>query len=105
MSEIRLNVNDRVRIRLTRRGRQILAVNGRAIWPKEDRDGYSEWQLWELFELFGDKIYLGCETPFETEIILGPSPAVTRVPADRGPGARGLLGFEPAHHVSLSHPH
>ena len=35
---------------------------------KKDKNGWSEWQLWDLMHTFGNYIYLGCKAPFETNI-------------------------------------
>jgi hypothetical protein len=74
------NVNDKVRVRLTARGREILRQQREELYrgigkkppphagPKEDADGWSEWQLWELMDAFGHHVHLGCDVPFETTI-------------------------------------
>lgn len=76
-SAIKLNLNDRVRVKLTDHGREILrkdyeerfAFLGRKyVPPKEDAEGWSEWQLWNLFQDFGQHIYLGGKLPFDTII-------------------------------------
>jgi hypothetical protein len=77
---MKFNINSIVRIQLTDVGRDVL----RRQWDErhsqypdvfrvykgkdEDSEGYSEWQLWQLFETFGDYVYLGARLPFETEI-------------------------------------
>lgn len=38
------------------------------VYELEDENGFSQWQMWRLFETFGEHIFLGCEPPFETEI-------------------------------------
>ena len=38
----------------------------------EDASGWSEWQLWEFMNYFGEIIYMGPPPPFETTIILLP---------------------------------
>lgn len=77
---MRMNINDRVRVRLTADGRDILAkihqerfgyLGDRApkfSLPKEDEAGWSEWQMWTLMQDFGPYISLGSRAPFETEI-------------------------------------
>jgi hypothetical protein len=76
----RLNINDKVRVKLTDFGRACLTQHDASCkdlqplfkaMPKEDADGYSEWQLWELMSTFGERLYNGCEVPFEPTIILG----------------------------------
>ena len=72
-----INLNDVVRIKLTARGKQLHKDNWNAYGlskehkyeaPKEDAEGWSEWQLWHLMNEFGEYLYNGCEMPFETEI-------------------------------------
>lgn len=67
------NVNDYVHVRLSERGRSAhynhYANHGCDAPPiKEDENGWSKWQLWVLFEVFGEHIYNGAEPPFETTI-------------------------------------
>lgn len=77
---MKFNVNNYVRVRLTSYGKEILrkqfdemhekfpsAFREFAL-PKEDSEGWSEWQMWYLMEKFGDYIRLGGDVPFETEI-------------------------------------
>ncbi len=70
---MRFNVNEYVKVRLTDRGREILrqrrtALGLDALEIRED-DGWSQWQLWELMSIFGPHIYLGTyPLPFETDI-------------------------------------
>ena len=77
------NINDKVRAKLTDYGRQELqrqhvqfwAGVGRAepyphIPPKEDADGWSEWQLHSLMKELGHLCRMGGPVPFETAIQL-----------------------------------
>lgn len=77
--KIRINTNDKVRIKLTDLGRKIhrewhddlykdLPTNPTYIPPKEDADGWSEWQLWCVMHYFGSAMWMGAQLPFETEI-------------------------------------
>jgi len=73
---MRFNVNGYVRVRLTPLGRQIHQEHwaphttdiGREYRPAEETDGWSEWQMWELMQLYGSHIGNGLPLPFETEI-------------------------------------
>jgi hypothetical protein len=76
---IPFNVNDGVRIKLNDIGREILRQqniefverSSGKFWPsmpKEDADGWSEWQLWDVMHRFGDHMRLGMVVPFETAI-------------------------------------
>lgn len=58
---ITFNINDTVRVKLTDHGRRILEGQTH---PKEDSEGWSEWQLWMLFQDFGGHVYWGCKAPF-----------------------------------------
>ena len=77
---MRFNVNDKVRVKLTDRGREALRANHDQLFsnlkekappftlPKEDADGWSEWQLWCLMAELGPHLTMGMFPPFETEI-------------------------------------
>lgn len=75
------NINDYVYVRLTDYGRGIhrraydrltKERDGKIPWmykaPKEDSEGWSKWQMWELMNVFGDFMVLGFDPPFETTI-------------------------------------
>lgn len=70
----KFNINNKVRVKLTDRGRKIHFDNFKELKlfqyspPKEDEDGWSEWQLWVLMQEFGKHLENGCNIPFETEI-------------------------------------
>lgn len=81
MKTIKVNMNDKVRVKLNDAGRAIdkaehdAIFNGktapsRAYHPSynEGKDGWSEWQLWRLMELFGPHMHIGMNVPFETDI-------------------------------------
>lgn len=80
---IKFNMNDIVRVKLTDHGRRLhreyhdnLFANYLSARPikykpiKEDNNGWSEWQLWNLMSIFGKHIYMGCKSVFETNIEL-----------------------------------
>ena len=79
---VSVNMNDYVRIKLTPLGRSILAdqdaktarefpyLAKHLTSPKEDADGYSEWQLWYLANRLGPYLMNGLDVPFETDILL-----------------------------------
>lgn len=75
------NVNDDVQVQLTDYGRECLRRNHDEIvslcggydpfplkLPKEDANGWSQWQLWELMNKFGKYMCNGCTIPFNTII-------------------------------------
>lgn len=78
------NLNDKVRVKLTSHGRSVHAADhallvadtGVALaytHPKEDSEGWSEWQLWSLMSEFGSHMGNGLPICFETTIdIPGP---------------------------------
>lgn len=81
------NINDCVKVKLTDFGRKVhreefdnlmqrlpphASLQYRA--PREDADGWSEWQLWILMETFGRYCTLGGPEPFETTIIIPDKP-------------------------------
>jgi len=78
MKFIKINLNDSVKFKITKDGAKYIANlnlthNVYKLCPisfKTDDDGYSEAQLWELFQYFGDAIYMGCQIPIESEILI-----------------------------------
>jgi len=80
-----VNMNDKVGVRLTPHGHTCLRNEHDRLFanlpsppvyerPKEDGDGWSEFQLWDLMHRLGAHYYLGCQMPFETTIRLPPPP-------------------------------
>jgi len=77
---MKFNINNNVRVRLTKEGKEWHRKYWKDFWesidqpdreyhpPKEDADGWSEWQLWILMETFGTVIGMGNDMMFETEI-------------------------------------
>jgi len=73
-----INMNDRVEVRLTDRGRYIFSHRnddlnqlGIAHFPQDkpkEVDGWFKCQLWELMQTFGPYIGMGFDTLFETTI-------------------------------------
>ncbi|MDX1475057.1 MAG: hypothetical protein R3309_12860 [Reinekea sp.] len=75
-----INLNQTVKVRLTKTGINIInkqkeelknSTGGRYIPPKIriDKDGYTHFQLWSLFDTFGNHIFLGCNPPFDLDIV------------------------------------
>ena len=70
---IRINLNEPVKVKLTDLGKEIYyhrydranQIAGREIckpsFPKEDENGYTEFQLWHFMELYGE--YIGITLP------------------------------------------
>ena len=76
---MKLNINDKVHVKLTDYGRRKLKEDHEKFFsgnldkfphrPKEeDENGWSEWQLWSLMHDLGPYLVLGFEPPFEPEI-------------------------------------
>jgi len=73
------NTNHNVRVRLTDHGRMVHRKSHDDMFggnfpyelPKEDADGWSEWQLWDLMSQFGEHIHMIGPIPFETTIRIG----------------------------------
>jgi len=81
MNEIKINLNDTVKVKLNDFGIELLKEKHRYYdslipnhkpfeLPKRDADGYTEYQLYELFENFGSSIRFACVVPFDTDIII-----------------------------------
>lgn len=83
MTLLPFNVNHCVRVKLTDYGRTILRQNHEEVRgllpkgvrfnypePKEDADGWSSHQLWQLMVQFGQYMHNGGKLPFETEILI-----------------------------------
>ena len=73
--EVRLNLNDRIKVKLTPLGHDRHRLFHDSCTPhrpyhpvKQDKDGWSTWQVWSLFQVFGE--HLGCGAPlvFEAEM-------------------------------------
>lgn len=79
---MKFNVNDYVKVKLTKKGLEILKEQHAQLQsyyhkhniefdpPSVDEDGYSSFQMHYLMNIFGPGMLLGCEVPFETEIII-----------------------------------
>lgn len=80
--KIDFNINNYVLVKLTEEGKRLLVEDHYKFWesagrtppypyeePKEDYFGYSKWQLWSLMNKLGCYCGLGCEVPFDTNII------------------------------------
>ena len=68
---MKLNINDRIKVKLTVRGERVhfdhyyqWLKNIRSLedcMPKPDKEGYTEYQLWEFANIFGEHLYNGAE--------------------------------------------
>jgi hypothetical protein len=79
----RFNLNDNVKVKLTKRGKAILDMqlaervrrwNCENLCPYQSRpadaNGYIKFQMWELMHEFGANVYNGCEPPFDMVILI-----------------------------------
>ncbi|WP_208952384.1 hypothetical protein [Rahnella sp. ChDrAdgB13] len=75
-----VNINNYVKVKLNEFGLSVMKSNREELQrmapslpdftpPSTDSDGYSKFQLWSLMETFGPIIHLGCELPFDSEIL------------------------------------
>ena len=100
-ADMEFNVNEKVRVILTDHGRAMHRADHEKFWlsvrlevppytpPKEDADGWSEWQLCELMEAFGPHTHLGSKICFETTMNMmtsnDPNSGAARGPIAGGP--------------------
>lgn len=71
IKEFRINLNDRIKVKLTDFGKQLFyhrydGINARCMgtaiepsYPVVDEDGYTIFQLWDFIQLYGQYIRLG----------------------------------------------
>lgn len=61
------NVNHKVRVKLTDYGKELIANDPYGPYPYTvDEDGWTEFQLWVLMELFGSHLHCGnIKLPFD----------------------------------------
>jgi hypothetical protein len=77
--KIEINLNDAVKVRLTEYGKECLSADNERMreqypnWTnlpvKYDSNGWSEWNLWTLFKIFGSCIDMSNDIPFDNNII------------------------------------
>ena len=82
MTEIRFNINNYIKAKLTKRGHEIHRANYARLFagylvekypyapPAEDADGWSKWQAWDFMSTFGPHMGCGSDVPASTEIII-----------------------------------
>lgn len=92
-SRMAFNVNERVWVKLTARGREILrereerlaanypGVNFGSLY-REDAQGWSEWQLWSLMHELGEHMFNGARVPFETTLLIDAQALRGAIPRD-----------------------
>jgi hypothetical protein len=83
--DVKVNINDIVKVKLTEFGISILKQNhdevneiliNRGVKPmgpfelKLDDNGYMAFQLWQLMSIYGEHLSVTGENPFETQIII-----------------------------------
>ena len=76
---MKFNVNQNVLVKLTEEGETILKnyfgeLRDRLGLPEYeifyDENGYVQFQMWNLMQIFGDHLHNGCKVPFETTILI-----------------------------------
>lgn len=92
----RINLNERIKVRLTDLGKDIYyhqfddlnEMAGRCVlkpeYPKTDEDGYTEFQLWAFIELYGE--HIGIAKPnviYPNEIVYAGEPNTDAAPVVR----------------------
>ena len=69
----RLNMNSTVKVRLNDKGQDIYyhindkyykKFNIKRRFKETDKDGYSEFQLWQFMNIYGEHLKLGSDNPF-----------------------------------------
>lgn len=81
------NLNDYVCVRLQPRGLDAIAADpfkAAVHQHRRERDGWTEWQLWELMSTLGRLTIMGPQPPFETTIHLGRLDTLSPAPASLG---------------------
>ena len=83
--DFKVNINERVKVKLTQKGINVLKenhnrMNDRLIHIGDgglgefvletDSEGYTHFQLWDLMSAFGNRLRIGQDPPFETDIII-----------------------------------
>lgn len=87
MEQIKFNINHSVKVKVTEYGYEvwlahenkfvqfsgtIKSVTIEELKAKQDEDGYTKFQLWDMMSIFGPKMTMGFENPIDTNIILLP---------------------------------
>lgn len=68
---MKININDTVRVKLTDTGRAMLVEQDMRAYKLPEADGYTEFHLWELMQVFGSAMFHGNPNlPFETNMEL-----------------------------------
>ncbi|WP_178137406.1 hypothetical protein [Tepidibacter thalassicus] len=82
--DVSFNYNQEVKVKLTQLGLKILKERHDRLneelksrghkglnkfTVKIDENGYSSFQLWDLMNIFGEYMAIGCETPFDGNMI------------------------------------
>ena len=57
--EIEMNLNDQVKVKLTKHGKKVLEAYANAALIGIDKEGYCKFSLWELAYIFGKEFYNG----------------------------------------------
>jgi len=73
------NINDYIKVKLTKHGQKIhisyyekfdtYGVNKKFYKPEIDNEGYTEYQLWEFMNIFGEHMFNGADQLIENNLI------------------------------------
>lgn len=81
---IPINLNEKVKVKLTKLGKEVyqkqyddmneilVGMGARPLEPTDlasDKEGYVEFQLWDLMKIFGEFMYLGAPPMFKSNLI------------------------------------
>lgn len=67
---ISINYNETVSVKLTKYGQQILNNYSSIIYCNADKDGYHNFPLWKLMNIFGEVTYFGNPNiVFESDLV------------------------------------
>ena len=79
---MKFNLNEKIKVRLTSSGIKILRESHAQIYtvlgsevpkftePSVDKNGYTEFQLWDFMNIFGEHMNMHTTLPIETNIII-----------------------------------
>ena len=92
MDKIVINLNDKVRFKLTDLGREIyfhqfdhlepLGIEPARNWPEEDAEGYTSMHLWRFFEVYGSHIGMAKKNVIEPLNLIVEEPRLMSCPPE-----------------------
>lgn len=78
MKELKMNINDHIKVKLTDYGKRMLedafsvCEDNKNLnrYTQSDENGYTKFQMWDFIQLLGEYMILGQEKVIETEILI-----------------------------------